>query len=136
MEWIGLASLSEWDRLSEQIIIILRGRGFNEKEIISFIVALEEIYVNISSYAYAPKKGVVRTRLDIYGNTVSVTFCDSGKPFDPLKAAVPDMSGTGRERTSGGLGIFIARLKTDDMTYEYTGGENRLTLIKIFNKGD
>lgn len=134
MEWKGLATLNVWDDLSEQITNKLINLGFCKEEIISFVVALEEMYVNIVNYAYAPYDGTVRTCLDIQGDTVSVQFCDSGKPFNPLKATLPDTTAAHKKRMVGGLGIFMARNKTDNMLYEYTDGENRTTLIKKIKK--
>ncbi len=136
MEWNGLATLDVWDALSEQITNELINRGFCKKEIISFMVALEEIYVNIINYAYAPYEGKVRTCLNINGDTVSVQFCDTGQPFDPLKTTFPNTTEVCTKRKAGGLGIFMARNKTDNMLYEYTGGENKITLIKKIKKGD
>lgn len=134
MKWNGLATLGAWDDLSEQITNELINRGFCKKEITSFVVALEEMYINIVNYAYAPYNGVVRTCLTIQGDIVSVQFCDRGRPFNPLKAALPDTTAVCKKRMLGGLGIFMARSKTDNMLYEYTDGENKTTLIKKIKK--
>ena len=134
MEWNNSATLDDWDDLSEQIMDELINRGFYKKEIISFIVALEEMYINIVNYAYAPYRGAVRTCLNIQGDIVSVQFCDKGQPFNPLKATSPDTSAVCKKRMAGGLGIFMARNKTDNMLYEYTDGENKTTLIKKIKK--
>jgi len=38
------------------------------------------------------------------------------------------------ERSIGGLGLYLARLAVDDMTYEYLGGRNRSTLV-VYRSG-
>ena len=95
-------------------------------------VAVEEIFVNIASYAYAPGVGSVTIRVEILENprTVVITFIDSGVPYDPLAKADPDVSLSAEERGIGGLGIFMVKKSMDDMFYEYKDGQNILSIKK------
>lgn len=95
-------------------------------------VAAEEIYVNIAHYAYAPETGTVTLRLELQEEppTVTLTFLDSGIPFNPLDRTDPDVSLPAEEREIGGLGIFMTRKSMDDLRYEFRDGQNVLTLIK------
>ncbi|MBQ9031047.1 MAG: ATP-binding protein [Parasporobacterium sp.] len=95
-------------------------------------VAAEEIFVNIANYAYAPKTGPATIRLSISEDpaVVTVTFIDSGVPFDPLEKIDPDVSLPAEDREIGGLGIFITKKIMDDVHYEYKNGYNCLTMIK------
>ncbi|MBR1689464.1 MAG: ATP-binding protein [Oscillibacter sp.] len=95
-------------------------------------VAAEEVFVNIASYAYAPETGTATVRLELSGEpqTVTVTFIDTGIPFDPLKKADPDVTLPAEERGIGGLGIFMTKKLMDDVRYEYRDGKNVLTLKK------
>lgn len=95
-------------------------------------LAAEEIFINIASYAYAPGHGRVSVRAEAGGEPkrFTVTFTDGGRPYDPLKAAQPDVTLPGSERPIGGLGIFITLKSVDDAAYEYRGGKNILTLRK------
>ena len=95
-------------------------------------VAAEEIFVNIASYAYAPAVGRATVRVEVTDAPVSVTitFMDNGKPFDPTGMADPDVTLPAEERDVGGLGIFMTKKIMDDVRYEYRDGKNILTLKK------
>ncbi len=95
-------------------------------------VAAEEIYVNIAHYAYAPETGKATLRLELQEEppAVTLTFLDSGIPFNPLDRTDPDVSLPAEEREIGGLGIFMTRKSMDDVRYEFRDGQNVLTLIK------
>ena len=95
-------------------------------------LAVDEIFANIASYAYAPGTGEASVRFDFdpEEGTVTVTFTDSGVPYDPLKKEDPDVSLPAEERSIGGLGIFLVKKTMDDMWYEFRNGQNVLTLKK------
>ena len=95
-------------------------------------VAVEEIFVNIASYAYAPQKGKATVRVEVSEDpvTVTITFVDHGVPYDPLAKKDPDVSLSADEREVGGLGIFMTKKIMDDVTYAYADGKNILTLKK------
>ena len=97
-------------------------------------VAAEEVYVNIASYAYAPDTGTATVRMACTEDhsAVTLTFLDSGIPFNPLEREDPDLSLPVEEREIGGLGIFMVRKLTDGINYEYADGKNILTVMKRF----
>ena len=95
-------------------------------------VAVEEIFINIASYAYNPDQGraVIRTAVSEDPLTVTITFIDHGKPYDPLAREDPDVTLSAEERPVGGLGIFMVKQAMDDVSYEYKDGSNILRLKK------
>lgn len=95
-------------------------------------LAVEEIYINIARYAYAPGRGRATVRVEVSGEpvTVAITFIDRGVPYDPLKKEDPDVTLSAEERKIGGLGIFMTKKMMDDISYEYKNGQNILTLKK------
>ena len=95
-------------------------------------VAVEEIFVNIASYAYAPLTGIAKIRVEITEDpaTAVITFSDRGTPYDPLAKRDPDIHAPADERSVGGLGIFMTKKMMDDVKYEYKDGENILVLKK------
>ncbi len=95
-------------------------------------VAVEEIFVNIAHYAYAPDKGRATVRVEVSGEPVEVTitFIDHGIPYDPLARTDPNVALPADERQIGGLGIFMTKKLMDDVAYEYRDGQNILTLKK------
>ena len=96
-------------------------------------VAVEEIFVNVASYAYAPDTGSVTIRMDLQENprSVVITIIDSGVPYNPLAKEDPDVSLSAEERSIGGLGIFMVKKTMDKMEYEYTDKQNILKMYKI-----
>ena len=96
-------------------------------------VAVEEIYVNVASYAYAPNTGDVTIRMELQEKprAVVITFIDSGIPYNPLAKEDPDVSLSAEERSIGGLGIFMVKKTMDKMEYEYTDKQNILKMYKI-----
>ena len=97
-------------------------------------VAVEEIFVNIASYAYAPGTGqaIIRVEAEPDVPAVRITFLDSGVPFDPLERTDPDVSKPAAERQIGGLGIYMVKKSMDSVEYAYRDGQNQLSIVKRF----
>ena len=98
----------------------------------SIDIAVEELFVNIASYAYNPEIGIAVVQVTVHDDPLSVeiTFIDNGKQYDPLAKPDPDTTLTTKERKKGGLGIFMVKKSMDDVTYEYNEGRNILTIKK------
>lgn len=95
-------------------------------------LAVEEIFVNICSYAYGPEQGSVEIVMTI-SDQILVKFRDSGRAFNPLENMV-DVEAYDIDTQVGGLGRLIAFDLADQVNYEYSGGSNILTLNFILNK--
>ncbi len=102
------------------------------KSQIQIDLAVEEGFVNIANYAYAPDKGTATVRVEVSDHPVAVTitFMDNGIPYDPLAREDPDVTLPAVEREIGGLGIFMTKKAMDNVVYEYRNGQNILTLKK------
>lgn len=125
---------AEIDRLPEVLSFVeeqLEEIGCPMKAQMQVSVAVEEVYVNIASYAYAPGTGMATIRLALTEEqAVTITFIDSGVAFNPLEKEDPDVSLPVEEREIGGLGIFMTKKTMDEVRYERLGDNNVLTLIK------
>ncbi len=95
-------------------------------------VAVEEIFVNISSYAYEPGEGYTTIRVEVTEDptTIAISFIDEGTPYDPLAKPDPNLKIPVKERKKGGLGIYMVKKSMDDVSYEYKNGKNELTIKK------
>ena len=93
-------------------------------------VAVEELFVNIAHYAYAPGEGDALLAVTAADRAVEIEFRDSGVTYDPLAKADPDVSLSAEERQIGGLGIFMVKKTMDDMAYHYIDGQNVLKIRK------
>ena len=93
---------------------------------------IDELFANIAHYAYEGGIGdaTVRFDFDEAARTASITFIDSGIPFDPLKKADPDVTLSVEEREIGGLGIFMVKKTMNALEYRHENGMNILTMRK------
>ena len=96
-------------------------------------VAVEEIYVNIAHYAYAPETGPAVIQAEVSGDpqVLTVTFTDRGVPYNPLEKPDPDVTLPAEQREIGGLGIYMVRKSMTNMRYEHRDGQNILTIEKV-----
>ena len=98
-------------------------------------VAVDELFGNITLYAYGPKGGTVTVRVETENKPPSLilTFMDCGVPFDPLAEQCADTTSLpARDRPIGGLGLFLVRKIMDEIAYRYENGMNILTVRKRF----
>ncbi len=102
------------------------------KAMMSINVALEEMFVNISHYAYGEGVGTVTIDISVQEpqGIAVVRLVDSGVPFDPLAKADPDVTLSAEKRQIGGLGIFMVKSSMDHVAYERRDGKNIFTMEK------
>ncbi len=95
-------------------------------------IAVDELFVNIASYAYQDKTGQATVCVEKEGDPpeVTITFIDSGIPYNPLEQKEPDVHLNINDRKAGGLGIYIVKKMMDSMSYEYKDKHNVLTIKK------
>lgn len=105
--------------------------GLSRRIVHDVNVALDEVLNNIISYAFEPgERSEIGIRLEISGGKIVIDIEDAGRPFDPLGAPPPDLTGGLQERRVGGLGIHIVRNLMDAVEYARVGERNRLCLSK------
>jgi len=110
--------------------------GFHADLRPEILIAVEEVFLNIASYAYNPaEKGDVRLSVTVNGKAV-IRFEDTGQPFNPLESSDPDLDAPIMEREIGGLGIHFVKNMMDEVEYGYVDGKNILTLSKCVSKQD
>ena len=75
------------------------------KAIMQINVAIDELFSNISYYAYNPDTGIATIRIEVLKDPLEViiTFIDNGRPYNPLEKGDPNITGTAEEREIGGL---------------------------------
>ena len=95
-------------------------------------LAVEEIFVNIANYAYEGKLGSATINIKADAHKATVSFADSGFPYDPLKKEDPNIEQAAEDRPIGGLGIFLVKEMCDEVHYERRGDMNILTIVKKY----
>lgn len=109
--------------------------GFVEEQLLAFgapykqtmrlLVLFDEIYSNIVNYSGASLAVVSVIR---EGEFVRLEFEDNGIAFDPLAQEDPDVTAGFNDRTEGGLGIYMAKQMTDDISYQRKDERNILSM--------
>ena len=133
MEEIKLpADIAQLDTVIEFIDGQLDKTDCSVKVRMQIDVAVEELFVNISHYAYPSSEGIaiIRFSFDCETNTITICFLDNGIPYDPLAHGDPDTTLSAEERSVGGLGIFMVKKTMDDVVYEYRDEQNILIIQK------
>lgn len=124
-----IQNLPELIKLCQQLI---GDKAVKSKSYQRLLVAVEEIFVNISTYAYGFNGGTVSFEIEYIGeNRVRAEFADCGTPFNPLEF-------DSRQRAEdnvlklipGGHGIELVKLITENLSYKYENGENILSFEK------
>ena len=110
----------------------LEGFDCTMKNSMAICVAVEEIFVNIASYAYGDGTGnaTLSFVFDENERIMTLVIKDEGIPFNPLERDEPDISLSAAEREIGGLGIFITKKTMDTISYSFEDGKNILTMTK------
>ena len=108
----------------------------SKRTLMQLDLIVEEIFVNVASYAYAPNTGSVKILIEAKEEplTVSLTFIDSGVPYNPLEKSDPDVNLSVDDRQIGGLGIFLTKNFVDDISYQFLDGRNILKIEKYLIK--
>jgi anti-sigma regulatory factor (Ser/Thr protein kinase) len=106
--------------------------GCSMKDQMLVDLSVEELFINVASYAYAPGTGdaVIRVMTKENPRRISITISDRGMPYNPLEKEDPDVTLSAEERKIGGLGVFMVKKSVDDIHYEYKYGQNIVTIEK------
>lgn len=123
------AKLEHLEKVTEFITHELEIAGINDTDLqFAVTMSLEEVFVNVVSYAYIDS-GLFTVHISISDN-ITVTCEDNGIPFNPLLAKSPDITANADSRPIGGLGIFLVKSLMDSVVYSYEN-KNILTFSKL-----
>lgn len=131
----AICVLAVKDNLKNVTEFVVNRLDKNADEKVRFELELicEEVFVNICNYAYGQNIGKAEIEVCKRSDSIVIKFIDSGKEFNPLEIADPDINSPLEERNIGGLGIFMTKKLSDKLLYERTDNKNILTVIKYFN---
>lgn len=126
------SNLDDFENVQKFVLEKLSDCDCSQKILMQIEIMVEEIFVNISKYGYAPDEGEITVQCGIEKTAVEITFTDFGKKFNPLQKEDADTSLSAEERPVGGLGIFMTKKFADSLDYKYEDGKNILTIRKNF----
>lgn len=126
------AKVEKLQQVKKFVVSQLEETDFKMKTKMHLELAVEEIFTNISIYAFKTGVGevTIKTSLSDDETELTVTFEDGGIEYNPLKHKDPDVTLPGSERKIGGLGIFMTKKVTDEIAYKYEDGKNILQIKK------
>jgi len=124
------ADLRSLSQATEFALEGARAAGLPAERMEHVALMVEEIFVNIASYAYAEgQSGIVEIRCETPEQGVlCVEVADRGAEFNPLTLPEPDLPPAIERRAVGGLGMFLVRRLADVLEYQRDDGWNRLRL--------
>ena len=124
--------MAELNKLHRFIEKLGRNLCLPKKYIIETTVALEEVVSNIISYAYGDRENqpIKISVIPPADEELVLRVEDSGRPFNPLKAAKPELTYDLETCDIGGLGIHLVRKLMDDVSYDYRECKNILEMKK------
>jgi anti-sigma regulatory factor (Ser/Thr protein kinase) len=123
--------LLELDRVADAVEAFGEAHGLSAKLRYQIRLVLDELLTNTILYGYADgREHGIGVGMAQDGDRLRFVLEDTGRPFDPLTAGVPDVNAPAEERPIGGLGIHLVRTIMDRVAYERVGGVNRLLLEK------
>ena len=133
-ELVTAAKVEKLAQVNDFVAGLLADTDCSPKTQMQIELVVEEIFVNIASYAYGGGKGeaILRGRIMDEPSGLELIFMDRGTPYDPLSRMDPNVNAGIEERKIGGLGIFLVKKNVDAIDYEYKDGQNILSIRKNF----
>lgn len=129
------ADLSQLVTLRELVRAAAKEADASDACTADLVQAVDEAVTNAIIHGHAGQPGWVEVVMATRGDQFVVTIADDAPPFDPTSVPVPDLSIHPLERRPGGMGVLLARLCVDEMTYRpRPGGGNILTLVRTFER--
>ena len=92
-----------------EFVTKMLGENADGKLVFELELICEEVFVNICNYAYGENVGKAEIEVSKLSDCIVVKFIDSGKKFNPLEIAEPNIHAPLEERSIGGLGIFMTK---------------------------
>lgn len=121
--------LSHVRKFAQDVEAFCATAGVPDAKIFVVNLALDELIANTVMYGF---DGVadpeINVDLHLGGNRLVLTLEDNGRPFDPTRDVVPDITSSLMERPVGGLGRHFVKHLADRISYEYVDGRNRVTV--------
>jgi anti-sigma regulatory factor (Ser/Thr protein kinase) len=105
----------------------LERRGVEGRSLYASELVFEEAVTNILRHAFDhDAQHVIDVDVAVAPETVTLSFTDDGKPFDPCAAPAPQRPESLASAAPGGLGVSLMRRMSETMTYRRIGDRNRL----------
>jgi anti-sigma regulatory factor (Ser/Thr protein kinase) len=92
------------------------------------LTTLDEVLSNIVHHGVRGRPGVIQMTLAYEAGALEIELTDDADPFNPLLVPAPDVGAAIEDRVPGGLGIALVRALSDEVHYERSANQNRVTM--------
>ncbi len=130
------ASLANLDAVLDATEEVASSCGASAKTVKQCQLAIEELFVNVASYAYPEGETHKPCRItfasweaDDAGH-IRIEIADRGEMFDPLAKEDPDIKTPIKDRKNGGMGIMMTKKLMNSVEYRFVSPENIVTIEK------
>jgi len=128
---VSLANdVGEIRRINAALADFLSEEGAPNRVIHRVRLIIEELVVNIVRYGYDDTKA---HRIDVEVRTeprrIVATVEDDGRPFNPADAPPPPLREPIENRPKGGLGIYLVKKVSNELTYTRLEDRNRVRVV-------
>ena len=124
------ADISNLDDVLSYLDDYVNKYNVSQKIIKQMELVVEELFVNVCSYAYEKGKGYFNLSLSYSNDIFEMIIEDEGIKFNPLKRIDPDITLSSEDRSIGGLGILLVKKNMDNIKYKRNDNKNILVLEK------
>jgi anti-sigma regulatory factor (Ser/Thr protein kinase) len=91
---------------------------------------VEELFTNMVKYNTGGGQAI-EIRMEMRSGSLRIELVDDDvEPWDPNEAPAVEIDRPAGERTPGGLGLYLVRSFVDELKYEYTDRQMKVTAIK------
>lgn len=105
--------------------------GFKQQDVADIRLAVDEAYTNIIKHAYKHDDSKsVEIELGYNSNEFWISLLDSGDSFDPSSYTEPNVKKKIKEKTRGGVGVYLIKRLMDEVEYGKEGPFNEIRMIK------
>jgi len=125
------ADVGQLAAVREMVRSMATAAGGDPTFVADLVQAVDETASNAIIHGLANGPGWIEVSVAAEPDRLVVTIEDDAPAFDPTIVPEPDLSVPPERRRPGGMGVHLARLCVDEMTYRpRSGGGNRLTLVR------
>ena len=125
---VSLADLAHIRQYGEQAAMAL---GSDPDAVGEAIVAINEAVANIIRHGYQGRPGRIEIAVQRDGLDLVIKIWDNAPLFNPLSVPEPNTSLPLEQRPFGGMGVYMMRHFSDELSYQITPeGRNEVTLRK------
>jgi acetyl-CoA synthetase len=123
--------ISEIERLGQETAEYGRLHGLSKNVVYAATLALEELFINIISYAYHDdRQHTIAVCFSLSDKKLTITLTDDGKEFNPTSVSYQPTERISLDNIEEiELGLRLVRMLVDVITYQRKDGSNLLTLI-------